>query len=30
VLYFEGERGDIALQLFVTPPGGTERLWRAD
>jgi hypothetical protein len=27
VSYFQGPRFDIALQLFVTPPGGTERLF---
>lgn len=27
VLYYQGPRVDIALQLFVTPPGEQERLW---
>ncbi|MDX2054597.1 MAG: PA14 domain-containing protein [Polyangiaceae bacterium] len=27
LLYYQGPRVDVALQLFVTPPGGTERLW---
>jgi hypothetical protein len=27
VLYFQGPRTEIALQLFVTPPGETERLF---
>jgi hypothetical protein len=25
--YFQGPRFDIALQLYVTPPGGAEQLW---
>lgn len=29
VLYFQA-RGDVALQLFVTPPGGKERLWTSE
>jgi hypothetical protein len=28
VSYFQGPRYDVALQLFVTPPGGGERLLR--
>lgn len=27
VKYFQGPRYQIALQLFVTPPGGKEQLW---
>lgn len=27
VKYFQGPRYDVALQLFVTPPGGKEKLW---
>lgn len=30
VQYFQGPANHIALQLFVTPPGGCERLWYAD
>lgn len=27
VFYYQGPRTQVALQLFVTPPGGVERLW---
>ncbi len=29
VEYFQGPAVEIALQLFVTPPGGTESIWQA-
>jgi hexosaminidase len=28
VLYFQGRGTHLALQLFVTPPGGPEQLWK--
>lgn len=30
VLYFQGPRTQVALQLFVTVPGSVERLWTPD
>jgi hypothetical protein len=30
VLYYQGPPREIALQLYVTPPGETERLWGPD
>jgi hypothetical protein len=30
VFYYQGPRTEVALQLFVTPPGGVERLWTSE
>jgi hypothetical protein len=30
VMYYQGPRTHVALQLFVTVPGGTEQLWKPD
>ena len=30
VWYFQGIRYELALQLFVTPPGGDERIFSSE